>query len=198
LVAVGAILALVSDESVAVVLTEFANFLNQAAMTHGLAVNGIQLSVAQMENAPRSPKNPDPDVYMGIGDPNVAGSTTYASAKLSELRWQLADNGPVITSLGQQWAVLVDAEWEEHFRPSIAEAHNCNSNDLKYPLFGDLRKLRNDIVHHRGIATAQNVGRCELLIHWSEIGQTIFIDAPSIAEFLRRVPWNELRSGPSS
>ena len=64
--------------------------------------------------------------------------------------------------------------WEDHYRQQIAEALGHDSkNDLKAPIFGDLRHLRNSILHHRGIALAELEG-CELL-RWFHEGDPIVI-----------------------
>lgn len=41
--------------------------------------------------------------------------------------------------------------WEEHYRKSISDALGVGKNDIKSNILGDLRYLRQSILHHRGI-----------------------------------------------
>ena len=44
--------------------------------------------------------------------------------------------------------------WEDHSRKEIATALGCKKNDILSPVFGDLRKLRNAIIHNLGVSTS--------------------------------------------
>ena len=123
----------------------------------------------------RTPENPDPKIFIGVGDPNRPESRQYASWRLSEALEQIAMNGPVETQFGQQWLVSMFAAWEHEYRRRLAKAHGVADEMVFVPLFGDLRLLRHDILHCRGIATAENSGRCEVLQPWFVIGQPIHI-----------------------
>jgi len=101
------------------------------------------------------------------------------------------------TQLGQMWAVYVYAEWENNFRPRLAAAHSCSLNQISAYTFGDLRRLRHDVLHHRAIATEEWTGRCELL-HWFKPGEQLIILGEHIADFMSRVPWAELKEGPTA
>ena len=48
---------------------------------------------------------------------------------------------------------------------------------------GDLRHMRNDIVHHRGVASADHTGRCRVL-HWQQVDQQISIGLPHVEQFM--------------
>ena len=75
------------------------------------------------------------------------------------------------------WFVEVFGLWESHFRSEYQEAIEANTetDDVIAPeveVLGDLRHIRNDIVHHRSIATEENAGRCTLL-RWFVPGKPI-------------------------
>lgn len=131
-------------------LQELSEFLNDAGGAHGFAASGLKFVLERFEGLPRDPTNPDPKMYMGIGDPNSPEAQQYQVWRLADLPRHLADDGPVVTQIGQQWVVQVFTAWEEYFRPGLAKAFKCEPSDLTYPLLGDLRLLRNDIAHHRG------------------------------------------------
>jgi hypothetical protein len=61
--------------------------------------------------------------------------------------------------------------WEDHYRGRLASALDVQKNDLKVAVFGDLRVLRNAIIHSLGIATPQ-VAKCEVL-RWFKPGDPI-------------------------
>lgn len=176
-------------------VAELAEFLNNAAAAHGFQVMGIKLAREQMATlAARQkpdPANPDSVIHMGVGDPNLPDSEPYAAWRISELPEQLADDGPVMRQIGHEWVVHVYTAWEHHFRPGLASALGLGDEGLRFPLLGDLRRLRNDIVHHRGVATSENTGRSELLGHWFAPGQVILIRGQEVSEFMRRFPWQD-------
>ena len=53
------------------------------------------------------------------------------------------------------------------------------------PLFGDMRLIRNDIIHNRGIASRNKSGRCEVL-KWFVEGEVIRIASHHIDDFVRK------------
>jgi hypothetical protein len=115
---------------------------------------------------------------------------------LFELRDQLAPTGPLQERLGQQLIVYVFTTWEHEYRGRLAAAHACKPTDIKVPLLGDLRLLRHDILHHRGVASSDNSGRCEVLGHWVKDGEDIVIGAKQVNELWHRFPWGELEKAP--
>jgi len=177
-----------------VVLAELDEFINRSVMAHALAIMGLRQIPSQLQRIPAFAENPDPDFFVGIGDPNVE-MRPYGRLKRSEVLGQVVLGGPVDILLGQQWVVYVFTAWEHGFRPRLAAAHGCEASELTYPLFGDLRLLRNDVVHHHGIATAEWTGRCEVL-RWFQAGEELRIKGEHLEEFVRRFPWAEMQNGP--
>jgi hypothetical protein len=186
----------VSAESVENVLRDLRKFLNDAMATHGFAGAGLQRLLEDLGQLPVASENPDPTIALALGDPNLPEAETYASWKLSEVRQQVSQTGPAYTRLGQQWAVYVYTGWEHEYRPRLAAAHGRAKDQLLYPLLGDLRHLRDDVVHHHGVATPDNAGRCQVLRHWIDVGDPIRLSPDRVAEFSALFPWSDLRSGP--
>ncbi len=97
----------------------------------------------------------------------------------------------------QQWLVYLFSAWEDEYRKRLATAHGrTDKNDLQFPLLGDLRHLRNDIVHHRGIASGDNTGKCTVLQGWFFPGDDILLTTDHLTEFAQLFPWPLLRQGP--
>lgn len=105
---------------------------------------------------------------------------------IKSLPERLADDGPVAEQLGQQWLVLVCTEWEDHYRQRIADAAGVPKNEVKSPAMGDVSKMRNDVVHHRGVATKGNSGRCEALT-WFKPGDRMLIQQARVREFMEHL-----------
>lgn len=186
-----------TPEPVAEVLDQLATFVNDSVASHGFACMGLRQITALFEVRTVLPENPDPDIFLGIGDPNTPEARTYAVWKRSEALIRVAISGPVEVMLGQQWVVYVFAAWEHGFRPRLAAAHGCEETALQYPLLGDLRHLRNDIVHHHGIATHANTGRCQVLTTWFSDGDPIALRPDHFAEFVHRFPLKEMHAHPA-
>jgi hypothetical protein len=185
------------QETVDDVLADLNQMLRRAAAAHAFSTFGIVQVDRQVAAGPRSADNPDPAVYIGIGDPNDPASTQYAKFRASELPALLANGGPIATQLGQQWAVFVFTEWEDNFRGRLAAAQSCRLDEIRADVFGDLRLMRNDILHNRASASKDRTGRCKIL-RWFQPGEEVVIKGEHIAEFMGLVPWGDLKKGPVS
>jgi hypothetical protein len=181
-------------EAVEQVLREFEEFLNDAIAAFSFARLGLRSVAETTARLPAMPQNPDPTHYIGLGDPTSPES--FWAWPRSELLWQVAQDGPAETHLGQQWIAYVYDGWQEVFRPRLAACHGCGKGDLRYPVLGDLRHLRNDVVHARGVATAANTGRCVVLGHWFAVGEVIRLRDEHFVEFRALLPWDRMAVAP--
>lgn len=186
----------VAQESAADVVADLRSALNDAVAAHTFACTGLGLIPDFLERVPRTPENPDPTIFIGNEDPNLPTARHYAFWRRSKALSQVARDGPVEILLSRQWIVYMFHRWEDEFRPRLAAAHRCAAKDLTYPLLGDLRRLRNDVIHHRGIATEKNSGHCEVLSHWFESGDRIHLRGEHFSDFVQRFPWEALEGGP--
>jgi hypothetical protein len=164
---------------------EFAQFLNDAAATHHFARRGLRLAREEFAQQWAAAGQPDADYFIGRGEPGTPESLAWVRLPQREVPATLADDGPVAMALGHQWAVSVFTQWEHNFRPRLSAAQNVPLEDLRDDLMGDIRLLRNDIVHHRGVATANNAGRCKVL-RWFHPGEPILITIDLVAAFMER------------
>jgi hypothetical protein len=81
--------------------------------------------------------------------------------------------------LYSQWFTYIYALCEESYRRRLATAHGSDGDgapwtrfDIRSPLFGDIRNIRNDVVHKHGVVDA-SAGN--LLLDWFAEGQKIEI-----------------------
>jgi hypothetical protein len=186
----------VPRESVQAVLQDLEQFLNDSIAAHAFACAGLRQVSALFERVPRVAENPDPLIHIGTGDPNAPETRFYARWRVSDALSQVDHDGPVEARLGQQWIVYVFTGWEHEYRPRLAAAHGSTKELLLYPLLGDLRRLRNDVVHHHGIASADNAGKCEIVQHWVAVGDVIQLKGEHFVEFVTLFPWTEMHAGP--
>jgi hypothetical protein len=138
-------------------LESLAREVNGTLATTQLAVAGARELVRNMGPAPTD----DHPVFVGELDPAVHAGVPSISR--SELAASVERGGSLERGLLQQWIVATFAKWELAYRPRFAALFGVAENCVRSDLFGDLRHLRNDIVHHGGIATSGNAGRCSVL-----------------------------------
>lgn len=88
------------------------------------------------------------------------------------------------------WVLEIYHVWEEKYRPqfqaAFAEISNAGEILPEGDIMGDLGYIRNDLVHHYGIATRNNVGRCRLLT-WFNVGDDIQFGINHIIHFLHQL-----------
>ena len=86
--------------------------------------------------------------------------------------------------------------WVEHIYNHVWEAKYRNrfndgteGDNLMRPEtspMGDLRHIRDDLIHHRGVATESNTGRCAVL-KWFEPGDRIVLGMGHVFDFLNHM-----------
>jgi hypothetical protein len=184
-----------NDYVIELILGELRVALNDSVAAAAFAGWGLDELSKRLQQLPVATENPDPQIYVGVGDPNTEEARQYASWRLSEARSRVEDQVP--RTLSQHWVVAFFALWEHGFRPALAAAHGCDASELVHPVFGDLRHMRNDVVHHHGIATPENTGKCELL-RWFEPGANIHLEGQHFVELNELFPWDTLRAGPAT
>lgn len=168
------------------VMVAFGAFLNDAAGTYGYALTGVQLTRRQVQGSLdfAGPGWADTPIEMTTPPLDAAGrSETFHAWPQSVVLERLSDGGFVAQQIGHQWLLLVFHEWEDEFRPRLAEARGIPVDEVRDPVLGDLRLMRNDIVHHRGRATEHNSGRCAQL-RWFQAGDVMLIDRRMVWEVM--------------
>jgi hypothetical protein len=171
------------DQATMAVHRELLEVLNDIAGTHAAAVVGISLMADWVNDSLIPGRGPGAMTFMGHGDPNSSEAITWQSWEIVSMPVRLAPGGPVIRDLGRQWIVMVASQWNDVFRKRFATADAIALNDVKDAGMADINRIRNDIVHHDGIATARNCGRCELF-RWFAPGDEVSPTMAHVAEFM--------------
>ena len=150
--------------------------------TTGFLASMIQLKNTEAKWKAQSPNaNFDSErVSFGSGNWRNPASRILHETTVGELRRRNSDGGLNHIRAAQNFLVLLYSFWEEEHRSLITEAlgikpaetKKCESckrklpgskTDLKVPVIGDVRLLRNDIIHHRGILKQNTFDQLEAL-----------------------------------
>lgn len=75
--------------------------------------------------------------------------------------------------------------WED-VRGLLAGELKIEKNSIVADVFGDIRNLRNDIMHHKGVATRQNVGKNKMFT-WFKEGEIILLTAERLDEVIAKI-----------
>lgn len=62
--------------------------------------------------------------------------------------------------------IFIFAYWDEEIRPRMARARGVEPRDVRSDIFGDLRILRNAILHNRGLLRAADLQKLKLLAEY--------------------------------
>jgi hypothetical protein len=92
-----------------------------------------------------------PCIY-GEGDPNTTTNPPLFLSSQGAFRQRISPGGPDSIICGQMCIVIIYQVWEEHFRGVIAARMGVKSEELTFDVMGDIRSLRQSIVHHSGRA----------------------------------------------
>jgi hypothetical protein len=87
--------------------------------------------------------------------------------------------------IGNMCLVALFSYWEDHYRGQIAAALGKPRESILVPVFGDIRLIRNSIVHHRAIALPE-IEKCEVL-RWFSRDAAIAISTDQFRELARTV-----------
>lgn len=170
------------------VLRELFGFISNANATLSVAAFGLVQLRAYVLQMPTD-EEPDPQIIFGTADPNDPNVKPTAVWRRSEALVALEQPGMVVKTLGHQWIASIFTAWEHEYRGRLADAYGVEKAEVSADEFGDLRHMRNDVIHRHGLASAKNTGKCEVL-KWFEPEQSIYIEDKHMIEFLERVSAN--------
>lgn len=134
------------------------------------------------------------DVY----DATDAGITTFLIGK----GFRSLDKYPQVQyMLYSQWFTYMYALWEEQYRIRLATAHGTDEDgkpwtrfDVSHQLFGDIRNIRNDVVHKHGAVSASATNT---LLAWFTDGVRIEITTEQMLSLVTLFPREDLLKKPT-
>jgi len=165
-----------------------ADFNARLADATGVLLHGrIALTVHRnriANNIARVGANPATPIETSSGPiPGHPGGISLQVWDQTALTDALDDRGVAFRQLGHQWVVFVFQMWEDDIRGRLATAQGVAHDDVKHPILGDLRLIRNDVIHRRGVASREETGRCATL-RWFSVGDDIFIENWMVADVM--------------
>ncbi|WP_162625260.1 hypothetical protein [Mycolicibacterium llatzerense] len=108
---------------------------------------------------------------------------------------------PVQQLLYGQWFAYMHSLWDEQYRGRVAAAHGTapdghpwESRDIRVPLFGDIRRIRNDFIHNKGIV--DEASETEVLA-WFTDGKAAAIKPEQMMSLLTMFPEADLLTVPT-
>jgi hypothetical protein len=103
------------------------------------------------------------NIFLGRGAPDDPSIIIQHRTTQGEFKTRNAPSGSNHIRAAQLLIVLIFAFWESRYRASIASALGTDPENLKVPILGDLRRLRNDIVHCQGIVQKDTASKLQVL-----------------------------------
>jgi hypothetical protein len=171
-------------EDYGALIEDFTEYVETAVFTFLIATEALHAEAERLRVMQFSEEDPNPWLPFGPGNPAETPPTVLR--RWSEVIHEI-DSGSMRTRLGHHWISHVYSGWDVEFRKRFASAHGWEVGDAVSPLMGDLRLLRNDVIHHRGVASRPNVGNCTVLNHWFKPGEDIALNAAHVNEFVVRL-----------
>ena len=122
-------------------------------------------------------------VLYGHGNPNDPNCKVILKFSQSEFKKKNCSSGENYKIIGNMCLVLIYTYWEDQYRGIIAKdvLDSSNKNDVKLNIMSDLSKIRNSIIHHKGVAN-ERVNEC-ITLNWFKPGDEICINKDQL-EFL--------------
>jgi hypothetical protein len=122
----------------------------------------------------------------GRGNPNDPNNVMQHQTTQGEYKARNAPGDSNYRLLSQSFIVFAFHLWEQEYRPRIAELLGIKDNELKLPILGDFRLLRNEILKHRGVLTEDESKRLQV-IGGLEVGQDINFSGDHIEQLVREI-----------
>ncbi|WP_142027407.1 hypothetical protein [Blastococcus colisei] len=161
--------------------------LRQTYVTTKFAVAGLQHFADQTAQHGGSTENPDPRIFIGASAPDAEGSPTHHLwVRRSELETAADPHGPTPVTLAQQWIVSTFHRWDDVHRPHLAGLCGVQLNNVTSDVFGDLRRFRHDIIHHKGVASADWSPKA-VVLQWFQVGDVIGCNDGQFAELMTKL-----------
>ena len=143
-----------------------------------------------------NPQHSDKTIFIGPGPPDAAaqvpGRSTIAQMTQGDFLAALSPGGEFENQHARALIVFVYHLWDEHFRPRVAKATGVARRGVRCSLMGDVRLVRNAIIHDRGVLRAPLLARLEILPRMWELSPgDLFISKAMMQSMMEQI--NALR-----
>ncbi len=134
------------------ILAEFQAACQEYYACFVFAKGGLKHSSDQLLQSGQSPAGTR--VFISAEDPTKRKAT--ATIDKTQLQKLLTADGHFADALAKSLLVTIYAEWDEYFRPRFAASVGAKPSAIRCNLLGDLRHIRNCIVHAKSIITSEH------------------------------------------
>jgi hypothetical protein len=138
-------------------------YANYFDCTTGFAYLHLLILKAQAMSG-LEPLNQMDDRIVAYGnDPQLPGHISSCPTTQGEFKRRNRPDGENFIQASQNFIVTLFAHWDVEHRPKIAQSLGVKTDTLTVPVMGDVRLLRNDILHCHGILQSKNARRLEVV-----------------------------------
>lgn len=159
---------------------EFQRRVHEYFTGYVFSQKGMELVV----NSLPEPNGPEQHITIGVGPPE--NGVALARLNYNEVRRDASLEGAYLDRIAKSLLVLVYAEWDEVTRARVAESFGVKTKMVTSDLMGDLRHVRNWIVHNKSVVD-KNAGKLKLLNWGLEVGQVLTVNKERMEVFMRQI-----------
>lgn len=123
--------------------------------------------------------------YYVNGDPNKPGSDFLQVSTQVEQKARNEEGGANYKFIANMCLVSIYQYWEDEYRKKIEQALGLEENGVQSDIMGDIRWLRESIIHNKGGAKKE-VEKCKVL-KWFKKDDEITIDRNMFKEMVRQI-----------
>jgi len=124
-------------------------------------------------------------MIIGKGAPNAPDAKVLHRGTQLQFKQRNSYGGLNFKVIGNMCAVLLYQYWENHYRPQIGKLKQVPSNKVQIDVMGDLRHIRESIIHHRAIALPA-IDKC-VTLKWFTEGDEIIFTNTQFEELIRLI-----------
>lgn len=129
-------------------LDEFVVLCNQYYTCYSIAAMEIARWGAQLR--PELTGSPNQSLFMGGGPPGEGN--VHSRVRMQDAVLYSEKDGEYADRIAKAMFVTLYSEWDEHYRHMIAKELGVAAGQVKSDLMGDVRHVRNWIVHNKSVA----------------------------------------------
>lgn len=187
-----------ASETLDEVLKELGSYITEEVAATQIAITCLRTVAYSAFEAFNASQSHDETRLLGAGVPSGGWVTpVHGLVGAQALVARMEEGGDTHRRLTQQLIVTLYTAWDAEFRQRIAAAHGVRQQVVQVDFFGDLRHLRNDIVHHRGTATRENSAKCETILNRRLAdNEPIYLRDDELRYMHLQVPWSKLATSP--
>lgn len=165
-------------------LTNFQSHCQELYTCFFLAERAIRINYLQMLDGLVNPEmNPNADIMIGSGHPDEGN--IYSSMKTNKVI-EYMNNGKFSDILYKSFIIRIYSDWDEKYRCELAKEFKRKKNDIKCDLMGDIRIIRNWIVHKSSIIGSDYNKLKD--INWNlAVGEHLIIDSDKSSQIMDKI-----------